>query len=108
MDKSDSLRLYCDSHPPARQWAAGSFGVRHNEETVSRVFRMGEQLRANFEWHNVDRFFSLLAALDGVVDAETWPCPRPNPRSASAAALAGFKILFANPVVQDHDLPYGF
>ena len=103
------VQSYRADHRAASEWARGSHTVRHSVETQSRVFRLAEQLRATQMTPNVGRLFSMLRALDTVVDAETIENAMPSPSSAAAAAVVGFKILFGKlPPVQDHDWPAGF
>lgn len=105
----DATRRYRDRHPAARRWAAGSYKVRHSEETQSRIFRMAEQLRVSGDWPNQYRFFSLLEAIDEVVDAETSFNAPPSAGSAAAAALVGYKLIFGRMApVEDPDWPAGF
>ena len=103
------IRGYREYHPAAAQWAHGSQKVCHSEVTQGRVFRMAEQLRAAQDWSNVGTFFSMLQALDDVVDAETGGTGRPSAISAAAAGLVGHNLLFGKmPAVRDHDWPEGF
>lgn len=105
----EAIRRYRERYPAARRWAAGSYKVRHSEQTQSRIFRMAEQLRVREDLPDLRTFFSMLEALDDVVDAETSPSARPSQWSASAAALVGYKILFGKPApMQDHDWPSSF
>ncbi len=103
------VQRYRLDHPAAADWARGSYKVCHSVETQDRVFRMAEQIRANGLTPNVGQLFSMLKALDAVIDAETFPNGRPGPSSAAAAAVAAFKMLFGTfPPVQDYDWPEGF
>ncbi len=103
------VQRYRADHPAAAEWARGSSKVRHSVETQDRVFRMAEQIRANRTTPDVGRLFSMLKAVDAVVDAETFENARPSPSSAAAAAVVGFKMLFGTlPPVRDHDWPTGF
>ena len=70
---------------------------------------MAEQIRVNRVETNVGRLFSMLKALDAIVDSETVDNARPSPSSAAAAGVVGFKLLFGKfPPVQKHDWPDGF
>ena len=103
------LRGYRESHPAATAWARGSQKVCHSEETQGRIFRMAEQLRTAQEWIIPRTLFSMLQALDDIVDGETCRTCRPSATSAAAAGLVGYKLLFGKmPVLRDHDWPEGF
>jgi hypothetical protein len=105
----EAIRRYRDRYHAARRWAAGSYKVRHSEETQGRIFRMAEQLRGRDDLPSVGGFFSLLEALDEVVDAETSFDARPSAGSAAAAALVGYKLIFGRVApVRDTDWPAGF
>jgi hypothetical protein len=106
---NEVISRYRDRHHAARRWAAGSYKVRHNEETQGRIFRMAEQLRGRDDLPSVGGFFSLLEALDEVVDAETSFDAMPSAGSAAAAALVGFKLVFGRIApVEESDWPAGF
>ena len=105
----ENIRSYRDNHPAAGEWARGSQKVCHTLETQGRIFRMAEQLRTAKDLSNVGRLFSMLQALDDIVDAETCRTSRASAISAAAAALVGYKVLFGKlPAVRDHDWPEGF
>ncbi len=102
-------REYRDRHPMAAAWAKGSRKVCHSEETQGRIFRMAEQLKVEFGWSNVAPLFSILEALDEVVDAETSAAGRPHPATVAAAADVGYKLLFGSlPPTEDYGWPSGF
>ena len=102
-------RAYKEAHPAAGEWARGSKKVCHSRQTQERVFRMAEQLRVTQDWANVGTFFSMLQALDEVVDNETCRTCQPSPISAAAAGIVGYKMLFGKlPPLQDRDWPAGF
>lgn len=103
------IRRYKEDHPAAAQWARGSRTVCHSEETQGRIFRMAEQLRAVWAWPSVGSLFTMLEALDDVVDGETSSTVRPAAISAARAGLVGYKMLFGElPPLQYHDWPEGF
>ena len=103
------IRSYRDGHPAAAQWARGSQKVCHNDETQGRIFRMAEQLRTAQDWIIPRTLFSMLQALDDIVDGETCRTCRPSAISAAAAGLVGYKLLFGTmPALRDHDWPDGF
>lgn len=105
----DWVQKYRADHQGAADWARGTYKVRHSVETQDRVFRMAEQIRANLFAQNGGRLFSMLKALDAVVDTETVENCRPSPSSAAAAAVVSFKMLFGKfPPVQNRDWPEGF
>ena len=102
------IRRYKETHPATAEWARGSRRVCHSEETQGRIFRMAEQLLASGVWPSVGSLFTMLDALDDVVDGETSATVRPAAVSA-AAGLVGYKMLFGElPPLQDHDWPVGF
>lgn len=103
------LREYKNDHPLAAAWASGSQKVCHTQETQGRVFRLGEQLRVRFDWANVAPLFSVLRALDDVIDVETCRNARPTPERAAAAGAVGYKMLFGSlPALNDRGWPVGF
>lgn len=103
------IQGYREYHPAAAQWARGSKKVCHSLETQGRIFRMAEQLRTAQDWSNRGTLFSMLQALDDVVDGETCRTCRPSANSAAAAGLVGYKMLFGKlPALLDHDWPEGF
>jgi hypothetical protein len=100
---------YRKAHPVADRWARGSTTVRHTSETQSRIFRMAEQLRVSRDWSDGAPLFSMLRALDDLVDSETYRDVSPAPSSAAAAGLAGYKMLFGKlPALQALEWPKGF
>ena len=103
------IRRYKEAHPAAGKWAGGSETICHCEETQGRIFRMAEQLHAAWVWPSIGSLFTMLQALDDVVDGETGVTRRPSAISAASAGLVGYKLLFGKlPPLQDHDWPEGF
>ena len=102
------IRDYRRDHGDAARWARGSSTVYHTAETEGRIFRMAEQLHDQRDWSQVGGLFTVLHALDQVVDSETSANARPEPSSAAAAGVVGYKILFGHmPGVRDHGWPIG-
>lgn len=70
---------------------------------------MAEQLRTAQDWIIPRTFFSMLQALDDIVDGETFRTGRPSASSAAAAGLVGYKLVFGKmPALRDQDWPEGF
>ena len=103
-----SVQGYRLAHQEADDWATDRQGIRHSTETQDRVFRLAEQLRAQRDWVTAAPLFPVLRALDTAASSAIRLNEAFTPRSAAAAALVAFSILFGKPPpLSGHDWPTG-
>jgi hypothetical protein len=100
---------YRADHPKAGEWATGAGPVSHSEATQARIFRMAEQLRANFGWTSAEPLFPVLSTLDRAAAEQLAGGNGITPRHAARAALVTYGLLFGQvPGSVDAGWPLGF